>query len=346
MIRTAKIAPLPCFGIERSSTEATCRACPHTGACAAAMGIRVNRISLDKAAFNFVPPSIETPLRFVAKQEKDFQAVYDITYFQIFGRHPGHSVNQFSNHVAKLAKKAMVSLRLFIMTNMLGHKQTWPEKEFTPHMLTDGRALHRVKVYATACEIKFGSLTNESLDNLTGFGTRHELRNRLLASEIRAGAWIVKYKLRNAGLPFVRMLAANELDLDPEWLAIEQYYEPSLMAHLARPSGTIDRIEHRHLVARCYARLKRHKHQAVGTFKTREEIMADAIVGVLSPLNYAPNDFEVRADPITDPLHMWNRLSQAIEHFECLKLTRGEPNVYNDTGHNTRCVVRVLKGSV
>lgn len=297
------------------------------------MGAREGRVTLDLLKFKLVPEALNLKFRGITQEEEDFQSVYDLCYQQVFGRHPGQSAQSCYEMVRALADKAACSVKLFVMANMLGHQLTWPDQVFTARTMVDNRALFRVATYSSVCIQKFGSLTERTLDLVAGRGLAdYEIGRRLRASEALAGEWIINHRLFSDGLPYSPLFEALETQLDQNWLAIEPHYLDTFTPHISDPGDASERREHRHAVKQAMARLKKHRNQAFGNFRARERALPDTLGDVLAKFGYRLTDFEAANRPVTDPLHFWNRVGLAVQHYECLKLLNGQPNAYGLTG--------------
>jgi hypothetical protein len=294
------------------------------------MGTRVNRVPLSKVTFQFLPDTLKIPARDDTKAEREFQSIYDIRYKQVFGGYARHSVSQYAGPVVRAAKKVGCDVPMFITTLMVAHRAAYPDQEFNPGALVDNRAIYRVKAYRNVCADKFASLTVRSLDQLTGSSDSvYSLDRRMEASETAAGEWILKRKMFHDGPPYAALFQCLELQLDPNWLAIEPRYQEILNEHTRNPGPVSPVRAHRHRVWRAFTEAKRHKHVAIGTFRCREAAMPAAVSAVLSRLGYDTDDFEIERTPaVTDALQFWNRLGLAIQQFECLKLINGQQSIY------------------
>lgn len=315
-------SPLECFGLEHSFASEVCQACAHREGCQELTGYRLHRIPLDHAHFDLIPKTVEYRRAERETDERDIEAIYAEMYRQVFACDPLGSVGKFKDKVIATAIRARSSIPMFILTCMYAHATTYPEQTFTPGLLVDGRALGRVKLYAEACRAKYAAFDIHALSRLTKIDLdKYDLRQRMLASEILAGRWIVEFKLENAGKPFQLLFEELEPQLDPNWLAIEPNYEEVIKAHALRADTGGDQ-ETRHLARQTFTRLKKHKHQAISNYRAREAVVVQALRHVLGELYYEVDDFELPNEPVKDVLHIWNRLGIAIQHMECLKFVQ------------------------
>ncbi len=314
-------APLPCFAIEHNPKSQMCQECPHNADCRDFTGYRLNRVTLDAAQFDFIPKLLAYKKAAWEVDEENVEATYAEAYRQVFACDPKDSVGKFKGAVLALAKRIDCSVSMFMVTCMFAHAQSSSE-QFTAGILADGRALNRVQSYAEACRKTYASFTIHSLSALTKMDmSTFDLSRRMLESETKAGSWIIQYKIENAGLPYPAIFEALEAELDPNWLAIENHYLEILMDYSRRKDVPGDE-ETRHMALTTFARLKKHKHQGISSFRARERIMTQAIRNVLGTIYYEMDDFEIENKPITDPLKFWHRLGQAVQHMECLKFVR------------------------
>lgn len=150
----------------------------------------------------------------------------------------------------------------------------------------------------------------------------------MLESEVLAGRWTINFKLESEGPPYPAIFEELEKDLDPNWLAVEPHYAEVIEAYSRRES-LASNSDTKHAILDVYARLKSHKHEAIGNFRAREKAMPKAIKTVLGEIEYTPRDFEIREEPITDPLRFWQRLGLAVQHMECLKKVAMNTGIYS-----------------
>lgn len=323
----AESSPLECFGLSWKKNDQVCKVCPHAPKCVEFMGFRQERIAISEVKFALVPETILRHHDEPDEDRRDIEAIYCECYRQVYGKDSLGSVGAFRERLFKMATAAGVSLRNYVLVNMFAYQQAYPEKEFTPGLLIDGRALYRVKVYADACLERFGTLNAALLDVVTGGDlSEYDLAKRMRDAEVRAAQWIIDYKLWHQGLPYEPMFADLEPELDPGWLAVESHYEPILRQYTLREDEPESVL--RHDTVMIYKRLKKHKHEAIAYFRARERIMAEAVKDTLGIYGYTDTDFEVENRPYTDPLQFWNRLGIAIQHLECLLFVNYHEGIY------------------
>jgi hypothetical protein len=295
------------------------------------MGDRLSRIAVSEAQFALVPDTIPRRTEELNEDYRDVEATYCACYRQVFGEDPVGYVGLYREKVFKLADACQVTVPMFILINMFGHFQAFPETVFTPAMLVDNRAANRVRVYASACRKKFGSLSTQLLDTATnGDLVIYLLDKRMRESEILAGRWLIDYKLYHAGQPYELLFNELENELDPAWLATEQHYKQFIDDWSVRKNAPLDKETWatRHAALEIYKRMKKHRHEAISNFHSREKAMPEAVKTVLNERSYAPADFEITSRPVTDPLNFWSRLGTAIQHMECLLFVNYHEGIY------------------
>lgn len=320
-------SPLACYGLEHDRASKICAECAHRLGCQELTGYRLNRVALDSANFDLIPETIQYRTAEREVDERDIEAIYAESYRQVFGTDPRGSVGKFKQQVIQHAEEVHCSLPMFMLACMFAHSQT-SSKEFTSGILADGRAMGRVNMWADACRAKYASFDVTSMAKLAGVElAQFDLKRRMLDSEVQAGTWIINFKLWHPGPPYPGVFDAVEKDLDHNWLAIEPHYEATLIAYSKRQDAAGD-AQTRHETLKTFARLKKHKHQAISNFRARERIMGEAIRKVLGEHGYSPQDFEVERKPIHDALTFWSRLGLAIQHMECLKFVQLHEGVY------------------
>ncbi len=309
-------APLSCYSLDQDEHNPECKACPHFDGCREAMGTRAGRIPLNCQVFDLIPAGLAKGPVADFDPEADVNMLYQATYRLVYGSNPNHTVGKYARSVFSLARKAKVTLPNYILINMVGYQLAWPEKQFVPGCLADGRALARVKTYAKACTDKFGSVDMEGLDAITGQdNAQFSLRVRMLDAEVTAGKWIIEWKLDHEGPPYEAMFDELELELDINWLAIEPRFAPRIQRYIQKANATANS----HEIADKLKILRRRRHESYANFVYRQMIMPKAVDQVLEEFGYLASDFERVNKPVTDTLQFWHRLALAIQHLECLK---------------------------
>lgn len=343
MERTPFKVPLSCYGLSLDLHDAVCQRCPHKVGCYNTMGRRKYRVSLDKAVFKLVPPEFR-----LAEPEPDedpefvhMDYVLDLCHRTIFGEHAKLRSGTLASEIARHARKARCSIRLFILANMVGHRARQSalthhspdrvyETPFSVNALVGERALKNAQNYADLCRNQFGTFTLRTVDMLTKTDrTGNDLETLMLKNEILAGSFILGMKIKRGGAVSAALWQRHELDLDPHWLAIElSYMKEVIEPHLTASTGSPTIRRHRHNVVQVHRELKRNRNAAVAVHYARENIMAEAVRNVLAPYHFAPDHFEVSAEPLTDAFEFWKELARAIQHYYCLRLLKGDREVF------------------
>jgi len=303
---------------------------------------RLNRLPLSKAAFRILPKAYE--LRFNIESDDpetpELQRVYILCYTTIFGKQPkNYSMGKHREAILKNIRKSDCSLRLFLLSNMIGHQRMEAErvaktplyepKSFKVHVLADSSALERARMYAELCRKEFGTFTLSTLCvlNETNYEA-NDLELRVLNSEITVGRWLVGYKMVHGGPPYDLLYACEELNLDPYWLAIDDNYKKLVLDKKGiKISQELRR--HRYSVIQSIGFLKNHRNVAIAVFRARQQIMPQAIVKVLESFGYQVDDFEIEDKAVTNPLELWVLLGRAIQHYNLLGYLQGDKSIFN-----------------
>jgi hypothetical protein len=330
----AVVAPLPCFGIEHEYFDPRCKACPHQPDCIEAKGYRVGRLSLDQAQIDLVPPKL-TKLTATDPDEPKLQPTYELCHLAVFGRPPRDRLDrwpQASGRLIASCHEVGCTLRLFITTVMMAHQKASPDRPFYSNMLLGPTAPKRVERYRDLCRKTFGCFDTASLRLLTELEVT-SVEERLLASEVTFGSFIVGHRLRYSGDPVEEFYRVKEFAMDPTWLATEPTYEQTLLRHVMNPQGTEALRQHRFHVVKVVTELKHHKQQAAHIFQLREAAAKRAIKHVLGQHGYKPEDFEVAAEPITGMASFWGTLGLAIQHHLLLQFCDGDTDAVRSLCH-------------
>lgn len=337
MERTALTAPKSCFGLEQNFGNPLCTGCEHKEGCAALMQDLADRVEVDQAKFNFMPVGLaDHPL---AKEMEDPDAhnlkeVYSLCYEWIFDKKARGNIDKERNIILQRAKEANASLKMFMLANMLGWKQSHHGTNFYPRCLTGESAVEQVKVFASICQKQFGTFDISSIDLLTGGNIAdQDFEGHLLNSETITGAWIVNYRLFKSGNMLKKFYAEKEIALHPFWLATEKSYCDTVLA-LEPDIPTYDQDDvirkHRWNARRVISKLKKDTRRAILVFSTRARIMPAAIQRVLGQRGLRPEHFRIDRLPVVDSIKFWIRLAQAIQHYECLKFVDNFPSAFDN----------------
>jgi len=302
---------------------------------------RLNRIPLSKATFRILPEAYE--MRFNIDiddpETPELQRVYLLCHTTVFGKEPtNYNIGKYREDIITNVRKANCSLRLFLLSNMMGHLRMEAEmvaktplhrtRHFKVHMLADSKALERASMYSELCRKKFGTFTLSALSALheTNYEA-NDIEYKMLNSEVTAGRWLVGHKMVHEGPPYDLFYECEEMNLDPYWLAIEDTYKKLVLDRDAKSSLEIRR--HRYSVVQSIGFLKRHKNVAITVFRARQQILPQAVARVLEHFGYKVDDFEIEDKAITNPLELWVTLGRAILHYNLLNYLHGEKSIFN-----------------
>lgn len=341
---TPKEAPLECFALEYNGADPTCLACPHVAECKRHMLSRLDRIPLSKASYRVLPEAYDVRFNIDADDPEapEIQRVYILCYETVFGKKPhDYNVGKHAAQIVELARRADCSLRLFMLANMVGHQRMQKEiiaktalaktKPFRVYLLTEDKALERARLYAELCRKEFGTFTLGSLSAMSETSYEdNDLDTRLLNSEVTAGRWLVGHKIIHEGPPYELFYECEEMNLDPHWLAMDDNYHALVLKdEKKRNRGSQELRRHRYAVVQAIGFLKRHRNVAITTFRARQRILPQAVSRVLEHFGYKPDDFEVKDEPITNPMELYVLLGRAIQHFNLLAYLHGEKSLFN-----------------
>jgi hypothetical protein len=293
------------------------------------MGRRLGRIGLDKLQIRLLPEKYGL-IMFgdFNEEEMDLQSTFTVCHRLVFGTDSDQSIARHKKAILANKRRAKCPLQMFLITNMVGHLRAYPREQFNPSMLADGRSICRVRQYAEACKETFAAFDLTALDTLASTdNAAFDIDRRMFESEKTAGTWIINFKLWHAGKPYDLLFREQEMSFDPNWLAIEPHYEPYVQAELKQQTTGALR-EFRHEVLQTRARLKTHKHQAIGNFRARERAVRKAIGSLLAPFRLKPEHLEMEDKAVQDSLWLWHRIGLAIQHVECRRFVDQEKSVY------------------
>lgn len=328
-------SPLPCFGFELDLHTDRCRVCSHQLACVKMMGRRGNRLTLDKATFNIVPPAFKGRADANDDDDPEFvymDRVYSLCYSSIFDKHVAVSLKKHRSAIAEKAKAAKCSIRLYMLAAMMGHLRSQDEilghthggyaAEMNPKHLLSSRAEEHVRIYADICRKKFGAFTIAELDMLhSGNIVTDDIQTRMLHSEVIAGKFIVAAKAKGEAEIEQALYSRYEIALDPHWLAIEpSYAELILRPFLKKKFGNTADQHHRQATLKIVGFLKAHAAAAHAVHLARNFVMKPALSRVLDSHRRSLDDFEIEAVPVTDAVAFWKDLGRALQHVFCLNL--------------------------
>lgn len=299
------------------------------------MGRRGNRVSLDQATFNLVPPAFKDKHSMDADDDPEFvymDRVYALCYSAIFDKHTSASLKRVRTAVAEKAKAAKCSIRLYMLAAMMGHLRSQDEilghthagyaSEMSPKHLLSTRAEEHVKVYAEICRKKFGAFTIAELDMLhAGNVVADDIQTRMLHSEVIAGKFIVAAKAKGDAEIEQALYFRYEIALDPHWLAVEpSYTELILRPFMKKKFGNTADQHHRQDTLKIIGFLKSHPTAAHAVHLARNFSMKQALCRVLDSHRRNPDDFEIEAAPVTNAFAFWKDIGRALQHVYCLNL--------------------------
>jgi hypothetical protein len=342
MERIAKETPKPCFAVEFDLSSKICQDCEVQQQCFEALGVRRNKITLDKVVFSVVPPEYGLSTLDTADDPElsNIERTYMVCHQTIFGCRPRDSVGKHKRAVIAKFREAGCSIRLFMLTNMLAYKlqreiraETEEGNSSTRYravLFTHASAIKRVNAYRDLCRKEFGTFDLKSLDTLTESDyAEADLEKRMLRSEIDAGKFIMGYKIRHSGPAWEALYLSEETMLDPYWLATEDTYEKTILnPYLAGNKGSKDEARLRYSVTQIVAQMKKKKDWGIAVFQARERIMQKAVVQVLNAYSFDPRDFETDQEVITNPLEFWVFVARAAQQFNCIKFLEGESSMF------------------
>ncbi len=299
------------------------------------MGFRKDKVYLSRVKFEIIPELLANRLDVSSiygndPDAQDIQSIYTMCHKTVFGN-DGGPVGKDRDKIVTNAAVAEVQLRLFILANMIGWRETHAGQEFYAKALIGEPARKRVLVYSDVCRKKFGTFDSKSLDSLTGGSANDDtnLNAKMLNSEIVAGSWIVGYKRRRGSSAIKSLYRNKELDLDPHWLAIEESYSETIIAqHLKKPFGNVSENRHRFTVTQIIGELKRKPTKAVHVFNARQNIMPKALMHVIGGQGFALSDFEAPKSPVTNAFQFWRDMGLAMQHVECMRYLDGDPTSF------------------
>ena len=323
-----------CFGIGHDATDQMCVDCPYEYDCIGFAKSRFEKVQLRQARIDFVPPRLEEYAEVKTEDPEltDLSGMYERCYRRVFGkgRVPDNimRLRGITFTVAKQAKAAGCSVRMFILSLMWGHFKTNPSQVFYATMLLGETAVGRAELWRRACVKKYGTFDARSLARLLeledpdqGFAERFSL------SEQMYGAWIVSSVARRGASGIEAFFSWRESELDKFWLAIEpNYFEIVLEPQLEKFTGSLIQQRTRYAVSQARRELLRDKPRAAAAFKFREVAVRESIGKILATYGCTDADLFL-ASPITDATELWRRIGAAIHQLACLRFAKGDPTM-------------------
>jgi len=355
MERTPQKAPLPCFGLEHSRTDPVCQQCPHEKECAKYMGFRYDKVPLDKVRWDLVPEKFKMEALDMDDPElPHLNRLWVDCYLSVFHKKPKESISLYAEKIAANARAVPCSVRMFILANMVAQREHERQiventdklnrSPFRAKMLTGALSIKRATTYQEMCHDEFGTFTLKSLSILTDNDPdgeedlKDDMESIMLRSEVTAATWYVRYKIFNEGPGEDTLYESEELQLAPEWLAIEQtYIDIILKPYIERKIKGSPSVErHRHNVFQVHAHYKRNMSVQRVAMLARQRIMPEAIRQVCSVFNHTADDFLYPREPESKPMRFWRRLALTIRHYHCWLYLNNEPSYFSSRRFQAR----------
>lgn len=315
------------------------------------MGSRNGKVTLDRIRFDLAPTEapekFKNSLRAEAMSMDDpelphLQRLYTDCHISVFQNNPADSngISRYSKLIASNAMKSKCSVRMFMLANMVAHKvhhqqivkntEKLRASPFKAKLLTGELSIKRAATYQALCHDTFGTFSLTSLAVLTDSDDKDTLADTMLNSEVTAAKYVVRYKIFNGGSPELALYESEELQLAPEWLAIEKSYETTILRpYIERKIKGSEAVEmHRFNVFQVHTFYKRHLNNQRLALLTRQRIMPSAVKQVLSIFRHQPDDFLYPREPVTEPIRFWKSLALTIRHYHCWLYLNHEPSYF------------------
>lgn len=302
------------------------------------MGHLVDRIEVDQARFQLIPPGLIKRLKIPDVYEWDpdllnIEKVYAFCHKWVFDTKPEGIVGRHRNQILERVRQANTSIKMFFLANMFSWRESRFHRSFHSKVLTTDMAVEQVKTFAAVCHKKYGAFDTSGLDLLMKSDVAtQDFETHLLNSETAAGSWIVGYKLFHQGAIVEKIYREIEIELHPWWLATEEtYFNEILKPHLDNPDACDDPVirKHRWNALQVRGRLLREPRRALLVFSRRQVIVKAAIQKVLSIRGLRAEHFLMEDVPVVNMFKFWARLGQAVQHYECLKYVEGYPSAFD-----------------
>lgn len=304
------------------------------------MGSRADKVTLDRVKFDIVPEKFrEDALDMDDPELPHLQRLYTDCHLSVFHRNALDNISQFRSVVALNAQKARCSVRMFMLANMVAHKihnehvikntEKLRATPFRAKMLTGELSIKRAKTYQEMCHNQFGTFSLTSLAVLTDGDDKNDLAATMLSSEITAARWFIRYKIFNSGAAEL-LYETEELQLAPEWLAIEESYVDFILKPFIerKIKGSAAVQRHRFNVFQVHTFYKRHMTNQRLAWLTRQQILPDAVKQILSIFRHQPEDFLYPREPVTEPMKFWKSLALSIRQYHCWLYLQGAPSYF------------------
>lgn len=348
MERQPQKIPLPCYGQEHDRFDPTCQQCRYAEGCLVYMGSRAGKVPLDRITFDIVPEKFRADVLDVDDPElPHLQRLYTDCFHSVFHRNPTDNISRFTKEVAVNARKARCSVRMFMLANMVAHtvhedaviknSDKGRAATFRAKLLTGDFSIKRAKTYQEMCHNQFGTFSLSSLAVLADSEDADDLDATMLRSEITAAQWLVRYRIFHSGPAEPLLYESEELQLAPEWLAIEESYINLILKpfvnHTIKGSDAVER--HRFSVVQTHGFYKRHLTNQRLAWLARQSIMPQAVQAILSTFNLRPDDLLYSSVPVNDPMTFWRSLASTIRHYHCWLFLNGEPSYFTPRRNET-----------
>lgn len=315
--------PLTCYGIDHCATAKICQKCQYSEQCISIMGNRAGHVPVDSIKFRPSSAINIDGISCLDYNESKAEEVYLECYRAVFPEYrPDNpcSVRNFGKVVIEQSERADTTLRMFILANMVGFKNSNSDRRYFAKFLVSQSAVKRVSVYRSAATSMFGTFDPQALDDLAENVSIGTIGNPMLESEELSARWVTGWKSRNAGNPFPRFFRINEMRMHPCWLAIDPHYAE----YVKKYSPSTKEIEKvRSNVARVVRRLKSHSGKALYFAKCRGEAARKVLGSVLA--QHGLRETDIRAtNVVTDMMKFWSDVGVVVQHVACLRYLNGD----------------------
>lgn len=360
MERQPKKIPLACYGLEQDRNDPICKKCKHFEGCRRYMGSRVDKVPLDRIKFDIVPvafreESFDTDV--VADPElPHLQRLYADCYLSVFKQNPTDNVSRFTEEIANSANHVGCSVRMYMLSVMVAHtvhEKTVVEHteklraaKFSAKQLTGKLAARRAAEYQDMCHTRFGTFTLSSLAILTDGDDSQTMDAKMLRSEVTAATSFIRLTIFSSAPQEKNMYDSEELQLAPEWLAIERTYLDTVlkpfMAKTLKGTPVIER--HRFSVVQTLGHYKRHLRSQRLVWLARQRIMPQAVQRVCASFGVQPDDFlhdpvytiDLEKTPTLSPMRFWKTFALTLRHYHCWQFLHHEPSYFTPRRNEQR----------
>lgn len=313
------------------------------------MGSRADKIPLARVKFNIIPEGVKADFKEEAfdtlvvedPELPHIQRLYTDCFYSVFQRNPTDNISQYKTEISANARKAECSLRLFMLANMVGHTihegavitntQKARAAKFHAKLLTGERSIKRAGMYQAMCRERFGTFSLKSLSVLLDKEDKDDIGDKLYLSELTAAKWVVRHKIFSGADSCAALYSAEELQLCPEWLALEVTYNnliltPYIERTLKKGTEAIER--HRHSAFQTHTFYKRHLNHQKMAWIARQRMLPAVLKQVLNHFSLREDDILYPREPVTDVMGFWLRLALTIRQYHCWLYLNGEPSFF------------------